>query len=145
MSTAYELPDLCDQWWDLVWYLADEDTRSTGSGWRSLDHVCGGVAVNRLFGAVQSVGKAARSKLVSDIADEVWSSDRLGLDYEVTEKARAEYADFLRQHGLEPGDMKRLTQGVYPTANTEDARRVLGIGSPPCQEAALLVLGQNCD
>lgn len=145
MSTVYELPDAQDQWWDLVWYLPSEDPRSTGIGWLSLDHVCGGMSVERFCGSVQSVGEAARNKLISDIADEVWSSDRLGLDYAVTEKSRAEFVAFLENKGLEPGALAQLTQGVYPIANTVDVRRMLGLGTPPCEGVALLVLGQNCD
>ncbi|ENZ77971.1 hypothetical protein OR214_02247 [Ralstonia pickettii OR214] len=147
MHLMYELPNDPNRWWDLVWYLPETAVQPVEPGWVDLDgHSCGGMSCENLHGWVLPVGGSpACQDLLRDIVDEVWSADRLGLDYGVSELAKAEYVAFLSARGLEQGDLGLLQQGVYPLATTASALDSLGVASTPVEGAALVVLGPNCD
>lgn len=147
MRLIYELPDDPKRWWDLVWFLPEPAEQPTEPGWMDLyGHSCGGMSCHYLHGWVQPVGgSSACQDLLCDIVDEAWCTDALGLDYGVSESAKAEYAAFLAEKGLEPGELSMLQQGVYPLAATNRVLVALGISTTTTAGAALIVLGPNCD
>lgn len=146
MSATYTMPDDSKQWWDLVWFLPATTSQPLASGWLELDaHPCGGFGCYSLDGWVMPAAGALLQELQRDIVDESWCSNRLGLDYEVTEASRIEFAAFLIERGLAPGDLSMLRQAVYPLARTAQVCERFGIVPADDKNAALLVLGPNCD
>lgn len=144
MKNLYALTITPSRWWDLVWFLPEAPAEP--SGWIDMaGHVCGGMRCNHLDGWVTPTTESKLQDVQEAIVAEEWCSERLGLDYEVTETARREYASFLKLHGLAPGNMKMLTQAVYPLARTPEVCRSFGIDASSDPAAMLLLLGPNCD
>ncbi|RNM03012.1 hypothetical protein EGA29_19765 [Ralstonia pseudosolanacearum] len=147
MRQVYEVSDQTKRWWDLVWFLPAAPEQPEGQEWAELcSHPCGGMSCNYLDGWVLPVGGApACQDMLRDIVDEVWCTEHLGLDYGVSDSAKAEYAGYLAGKGMEPGELGMLQQGVYPLSATDRVLDTLGIGESPASGALLMVLGPNCD
>lgn len=139
--------DQTKRWWDLVWFLPTAADPPKEPEWAELrSHPCGGMSCSYLEGWVLPVGGTpACQDLLRDIVDESWCSDRQGLDYGVSDSAKAEYVSYLAANGLESGELRFLQQGVYPLAATKRVLDALGIGASTASGALLMVLGPNCD
>lgn len=133
---------------DLVWWMPKAG--DAPEGWFDLrGHACNGFSIDHLDGWVLPLEPSDKGlRVLEAITEEEFARDCSpdNLDYEVTDKHREAYTQFLKALGLETGDLSQLMQAVYPLAASLSNLRALGVEPQTIPNgASLLVLGTNCD